>query len=419
MAFMNNQKKKFKLLWPILAALALTFWCASVFAAQKQGDALRSVAARWQNGGVSPAGLESRLDIFREDGTKNVPEMTLWAEFTGQRLKTGDDTGITCAVTQIYGHGEDAQSGAILRGGYPARGDTRGCALSDQAAFDLFGGVNAMGQSLEWNGCTYTVQGVFQSGRAVMLVQAASDSEAVMTNMQLRFTDGGSRQQAEEFLARADLGSGLLLLDMPLIAWGLNTVASLPALLIGGWALARLLARVWQRRRYPRLLLTELPMLLPLAAGGVWLCVSDIKLPPSLIPSGWSDFAFWSALPKGWRDSLTQWLRVPAGGDIDLIFAALGIFVLVFLTSLLLTLTLSRVKIQKSAHALIAAAGCIAWMFAMALYYRGLRLSMAMWLLPCLWIFTDLGLYAFGRKEAPPDETARESEPIRTEAETE
>ncbi|MDR2686298.1 MAG: hypothetical protein LBB75_00975 [Oscillospiraceae bacterium] len=391
-----------KFLPPALAALALALWCACAYAAQRQAGALGCVAARWPGGGVSPAQLESQLDLFRQDGAGGLPELTLWTQFPGQTLANGDDTTIACAVTQIYGHGEDVVFGAMLQGGFPVRGDAGRCALSDAAAFALFGSANAMGQSLQWNNNTYAVQGIFESGDALMLAQAAAGSETKLPYMQLRFPGGGARLQAEEFLARADFSAGAILLDQPLVAWGLGLAAALPALLLGLWILARLFARAWQTRKHPRLLLGGLPLLLPLAAADICLLARAVgKAPASLIPSAWSDFTFWSELPQGWKSSLAQWLSAPTGGDIDLVFGALGILALAFLAALAGAFALARARLRDPAHALAACGGCVAWLFAMALHYAGrggLRISLGMWLLPCLWAVADYGLYAWGRK---------------------
>ena len=402
-------KAKSKWLISAVSVIALTLWSACVFHAQQQSDAMRCVSVRWNTGGVSPAQLESQLDIFREDYTKGIPEMTLWTELPGQKPKSGEDTNISCDVIRIYGHGEDVFHYTVLQGSYPAKGDAAQCALSDTAAFQLFGSAQAMGQRLTWDERTYTVQGIFSSDQNLMLTQESAASETAMPNMRLRFTDGGSRQQAEEFLARTSFGSGAILLDMPLVAWGLEALAALPVLLLGFWVLARLMGRAWQKRKYPRLLLTELPYLLPLAIAAIWLLAAQLNLPAALIPGEWSDFSFWSDLPKGWIDNLTLWLRQPSGGDIDLIFAAIGIFALLFLAMATGIWTLSHVKIQKSAHAFIAAGGCIVWTFIMAMYYRGLRVGPAMWLLPGLWIITEFALYAWGRKEVPPDEITQKA----------
>ena len=400
---MKIQHSAFRIVHCAFAALALTLWCASAFGAQQQGAALRGVAARWNSGGVSPAQLEAQMGVLREDGAKGLPELTLWEEFDAQKL-VNDDTSISCAVTRVYGHGEDVFSFTVLKGGWPVRGEPGFCALSDQAAFQLFGSTNAMGQSLTWNDRNYTVQGIFQSGDALMLAQAYADSEAKMPNLQLRFANGGSRAQAEAFLVRTSFGSGAILLDMPLIAWGLETLAALPALLLGAWILVRLIVRAWQKRKYPRLLLTDLPLLLPLAAAAIYLSLRNMSLPAALIPGAWSDFSFWEGLLGGWGDHLTAWLRNPTGGDIALIFASLGILVLVFLAMLSGVLALSRVQIHRPKHVFLVCAGCIAWMFVMALFYRGLQVSPAMWLLPGLWVLTDFSLHSWGKTGASNEE---------------
>lgn len=321
--------------WQVMAgALLLALWCGALALAQRQSDALGSVAVRWPGGGVSPAQLEAQMELFREDGVKTaLPEVTLWGELADQRVQQGDSE-ITCEVLQSYGHGEDLVPGELGGGSLPLRGQAGDCALSSQAAFALFGSAGALGQTLLWEDRSYVVQGIFEDTAAVLLVQLPQDSQLQLPNMQLRFAGGGTRQQAEEFLARTPFGSGARLLDMPLIGWGLRAAAQLPALLLGLWALVRVIAQAWRKRRLPRALLGDLPWLLPLTAAGVYLLSRLEPLPKALIPSELSDVSFWTALPKGWSENITAWLRQPSGRDIQLVFAVMGLGLLTALALL-------------------------------------------------------------------------------------
>jgi len=401
--------KRLPVLHIVLAVCALLLWCAGAFTAQRAAAGCETVAARFPSGGVSPAQLERQLEIFRQDGLKGAPELTLWAEHAAQTLKAGEDASARAPVLELYGLAEDACSAAPVRGAFPARGDPRGCAVSEGAAFALWGGGNVLGQSVLWEGRTYYVQGVLKGEEALMVVQQSAEAQAPMPNMQLRFASGGSRQAAEEFLSRTDF-RGAQLLDMPLAGWLLRFIAFLPALFMGIWMLARLLLEALRmrldsrgRKDLPKFL-RRLPLLLALGAADVFLITRGPKLPAALIPSAWSDFSFWSDLTSNASQRVKDWLAYPLGRDIELLFALLGTAFIIGLALLLLSMLMGKVKITKPAYVLIGGAGSLLGMFLMALYYArrgGLSVSLGMWLMPCLWMLCD---YLLGGKEAAHEE---------------
>ena len=391
--------KKLPVLRIALAVCALLLWCAGTFMAQQAAAGCGAVAARFQSGGVSPAQLERQLDVFRQDGLKGMPELTLWEEHAAQTLKAGDDASAKAPVLELYGLAEEACSAAPVRGGFPARGDPKGCALSEGTAFTLWGGGNVLGQSVLWEDHIYYVQGVLKGEEALMVVQQSADSEAPMPNLQLRFAVGGSRQAAEEFLSRTDFRSAQLL-DMPLVGWLLRLIAFLPVLFMGLWLLIRLLHEALRARKDLPEFLRFLPILLGLGAVDIYLMTRGPKLPAALIPSGWSDFSFWSDLAANTAQRVKDWLAYPLGRDIALLFALLGGALVIGLALLALAILLGKSKFSKAQHVLIGSAGFLLLLFLVALYYAGrggLTLDLGMWLMPCLWMLCD---YLVGGKEA-------------------
>ena len=391
----------------ILAAAALFLWCAGVFTARRAGDSLHAVSARWASGGVSPAQLEARLDIFREDGSQGLPVLTLWAQHASQSISIDEDTSAKMAVLELYGPAENLRADRYLSGGPPAKGSAKTCSLSEGAAFALWGGTNAVGQSLVWNGQDYAVQGVFAGEDALVVVQALPESKTEFADMQIYIENGG-RQAVEEFLATTNFGSPQLL-DMPVLGWALELLAFLPALLIGLWLLARLLLHGLRLRGKPKELLYYIPAALAAAIIDLFLLSRMRPVPAALIPSRWSDFDYWETLAQNLSDCVETWLSMPRAGDIELLFSLLGAALAVFASLLIITVLLSKVHVRKPLHALIACGGSVLVMLLMALNYAdqgGLRIDLTMWLMPCLWILTDCALAWLkgGERLEKPDE---------------
>jgi len=412
---MKNPNSTYRITNCILAALALALWCAGAFTAQRAQASLRAVSARWPNGGVSPAQLEAQLDIFHQDGTRGVPGITLWAQHAAQSVADGGEKTLRTAVLELYGPAEDLRADIYLSGSAPAKGaaplasGAQTCAVSEGAAFALWGGAGVTGKTLAWGTWEYTVQGVFKGEDNLVIVQAEPDSKTFFPNMQLRFSSSGGRQAASEFLARTNFGNPQLL-DMPLLGWAAGALASLPALLIGLWLLARLLVHGLRLRKNPRKLLYYLPAAAVAAAADILLLSRGGGVPAALIPSRWSDFGHWSALSDNLADRVKTWLSMPQAGDITLLFTLLGTALAVFASLPAVAVLLARARVKTPRQALLACGGCALLLFLAAAFCAGrggLRIGPAMWLMPCLWILTDLALSWW--KEGNPVETSDET----------
>jgi len=149
-------------------------------------------------------------------------------------------------------------------------------------------------------------------------------------------------------------------------------------------------------RKDLRKLLRFLPLLIGGTGVDVFLLSRLPKLPAALIPTRWSEFSFWTELAKSGRERVRAWLAIPTGGDVALLFSMMGVAVVMGITLLLMTILMGKSRVEKPQHALIGCAGAIAALFLMALHYAkqgGLELSLAMWLMPCLWILMDYAIY--------------------------
>ena len=176
-----------------LTLLTVFLWCMACSFYGKVENLCGSVSVRWQSGGVSPAALVRQEELARQDGAEDQPEATLWQEEPSQEVSdTGTRNSSTDIVT-VFGNCEDITSTALLSGAFPARSDTLGCAVSTKLAFSLWGSVDVLGMPIELEGELFYVRGVLNAGDSRLFRQSVAASDVSLSNMQLRFSSGGSR----------------------------------------------------------------------------------------------------------------------------------------------------------------------------------------------------------------------------------
>lgn len=370
-------------------------WCTSMLMAQRAEDMTRSVSARWTNGGVSPAQLTKLEEYARQDGVKNRPEITLWNENpTGQLSDNGNRTA-EAAVVELFGNCEEVCSEELLKGWFPAKRDTDGCAISEKTAFDLWGSRDVLGKAILINSSIYSVRGVFRGNDGLVLVQQDGSSTKSFPNMQLRFHEGG-QTEAEAFLTRAGF-SGAQLLDLPLLGWFIKALAWLPVIILGVSALIKVLCRGLKLRSFPLLLLSYI---LPAGSAGavcLYLMGFPWSIPQRLIPTKWSDFEFWERIIGGLANSVKIWLSTaPTRWDMSFWPDLLAAGFLVIGAIFLLAAAMERVKIKTGRGLMtgcLSSTGTMLLMVVLLAPYGGLKISIGMWLMPWLWLGVDYGLF--------------------------
>lgn len=382
----------------ILASLTLAAvltWClACAFAGNVQA-LCGSVSVRWDAGGVSPAELLRREEYSRQDGAENQPEATLWREELSRTVSDNGERSRNADIVTVFGDASEAAPAPVLSGAFPARSDPEGCAVSSELAFSLWGSLDVLGMPVKLGDELYYVRGVFKSNESRLLIQASESSQESLSNMQLKFSDGGGREAAESFLTSANFGGGTVL-DLPLLGWICEVLSLAPAVLLAAGILLRLIKRALTLRHYAALLLGYLPYA-ALAAAGTLLCLRSLEIPARLIPTMWSDFDFWARLFTGLWQNLTVWLRgTPGARDMQLWPALIAMLLLVTAASFLL-LTAARLVRMRS-YSGLAVYGSVYMLgmctCALAVSVLGaVTLDWAVYLMPCVWLCTDFMLY--------------------------
>ena len=381
----------------VLALLALGAWMACAFLAQSAAALSAGVAVRWagEGQGVSPDQLGRALRYAREDGAGEVPDLTLWRERAGETVRAGERSS-SAKVLELCGSGADVWPAAFLEGYYPIPGDTGGCAVDRALAEALWGTGRAVGNELRLGDRVLTVRGVFEGTEGLALFQGEPASAEPYPNLLLRFSGGDAKAQAESFLTRNQWGGGTML-DLPILAWGLEALAGLPAFCLGAGILLRLLRR--------GLGMTAAPLLLAgytfpaLAGAGVTLWAMGLSgVPGQLIPTRWSDFDFWARLVSGRVGELTNYLSLaPGARDLRYWPLVLGCGVLALAACALTVLAAERSRAETGRALLLGWGLCVGGTFAWALAFAGaggVAVGRSMWLLPPLWLACDWCLAA-------------------------
>lgn len=265
-----------------------------------------------------------------------------------------------------------------------AAGDPDGCLIDSGTAAALFGSLAPGGSSVEWNGRTLTVRGVLKGSRPLLAVQAL-DNDGGLDHISLRLPEGQSAG-----LVCGGFGDRHALYGSwtdPGAFGSLAEAASLlPALVMLGYALAKIVKAAFAAAEYPVVFLVCL-----LAAGAVWtagLLATELSMgiPAELLPAKWSDFDFWGRLWESKREELLNTLAAPkTEPELYRLVPALLACAAGLTGSLLAACVLAWVRPRSWGGLWLCCAVCLVVSFALSLLTGGtLARDRALWLSPTL-----------------------------------
>ena len=240
-----------------------------------------------------------------------------WYEGKSEQIST---TRATIETPALF---VDGEMGSVVRvdflyGTYPSVLENRGLALSEKLAWDLFGGLDVVGATVDWYDEEYVVRGIFEGDDPLLLVQVDASKAPIPGFMGLELAgeiEGTPQEEAKAYALAAGLpipavGMGAAALPdiISLIAW-------LPVVALCLWFVVRLLmlmkhASYWKRQLVWFGALFAAALLLPRLLA---------LLPPWLIPNQWSDMEHWRAFMEELNRRMTEWLSLnPFYGDVQL-----------------------------------------------------------------------------------------------------
>lgn len=198
-----------------------------------------------------------------------------------------------------------------LTGTAPGVTDSVGCAISSALAWQLWGGIDVLGKTVEAGGENRIVRGVFEYSYPLALQSFAGEDVSQSWSAAEFSADlaGTARSDAENYAGASGLGRPDFILMGSWSAFFAAGMAILPLLIPLIYGLSQLFILFRKRSLFLQKLVLFL-LLIGFAAGLPALLGA---LPPWLIPTRWSDFSFWSKLLEQVGGALREFLTAPAG----------------------------------------------------------------------------------------------------------
>lgn len=258
----------------------------------------------------------------RRNEVKKVPEITAYEK--EEHMQVADTRfGKVKNVTKylVYGGMNQILPVQIYSGNYVYESDYEGCILDRDTAYELFGGLDIIGQqvvidehvinknadsnsgsSQGGNGTTtkqreYYVRGILDTSHPIVMVQAREDlSEFHYLQFAYGNTSRG-REYVEQLMMVYSLGSQAAIIDQNLIVKLLGNILFLPWLFAGTiiiWkSIRRCLEYYKQVRFMEKLPQFFIKLIMPSIAAVIGIVISARRFaffPLQYIPTKWSDF---------------------------------------------------------------------------------------------------------------------------------
>ncbi len=283
-------KRLLRGLWR-LSLLLLALWCW-LYGAMAQARLERyGGICHFSASSLTGADYEDFLDTEEKADTSR--DFALYAQMDDARLQD-PATHRAISVDMLLYKG-DLQ---LLLPQSPAlqEDDRDGCILDERLAYELFGSVNVLGNSVECGGKEYAVRAVIQSETPLFAAQAGDEDELTMAAMKgegdegafaIRHAKYGLSERGWQFRLLCNLGS---------IAEGLPGLLILLLLFLHVERLKR------RSRRFPMRQMLWMVVSFALTAA-LALCLFAL-IPQDYIPSRWSDFGHFRTLWQGIREQL-------------------------------------------------------------------------------------------------------------------
>lgn len=320
--------------WLALAVLLMVFSQSALTTAFPGGAVL---SARYDGEGPAFSGIRRVREQAVDERGDPVAGIVAWREKKAQLRQESTGAEVEADAIWVDGPSEAVWDLKPLSGSLPVFGDENIAALSRDMAMKLFGSVDVLGQTIACEGKRFTVACVFElpggasapaadPGRGLAILPASAlpieegeeaptaqgfdclfpaddpgDPDAAVENW---FTKAGvtgpdrveNRARTKALVAfMASLPQGLMALLAALLLAG-ESVRQARA------ASVRLRMLREDRRVGPAGLFGALAikplqaMAFALSGLGILLLSGGARLPPALIPSRWSDLAFWPSL---------------------------------------------------------------------------------------------------------------------------
>lgn len=137
-------------------------------------------------------------DSFQE-GFPDVVRFTAWTQKEGIITNSSGDRGASTRIILFSGGDEIVWPQRFLNLGTRDNLQGRGCSVSTQLAYELFGSTHAAGLPFEFEDTVYSVQGVFEFSDPLLMIPVSPENDFLFDNLELFIRpgkEGGTIAQA-------------------------------------------------------------------------------------------------------------------------------------------------------------------------------------------------------------------------------
>ncbi len=354
-------------LWLMLASLC---WAGSAgaFASLKLSEATDVISYRDPSGTTSFGSVSHLRAVMRGDfgGEATNATVTAWTQTLSSSVSVKElASSASVDILWFDGSASSVWDLPIVSGMMPGAGETTGCAVDYRTALKLYGSTNIIGKPVTVGGREYAIRAVFRlpegigalgsdTGRGLIYCPAASGADSLRITAYEFFVPAGGAVEAGEatrgWLTSAGMRAPSTVYRRSEERQLLRLLVQLPGLLLmlfaafelvrAGFGLGRASLR-FARESLKNLLLSArvgwtiaAAGLAGVAAAGALIAMVlgvmpvNLHVPPSYIPTQWSDLSFWPGLvtaaskdyalrqfavafrPDITRDAMTAWATV-------------------------------------------------------------------------------------------------------------
>lgn len=244
---------------------------------------------------------EWRKDEQEEDEARAMPEYCIWGQKEGVILTNNSLSRSVLADAVLFcGNPE------LLFGGYrlPGRKDSQGCLVDEELAWELFGGLEVVGEEVSYEGESYTIRKVIAGKDRVFAFQVGGQPEEdkIMNRITMQRPEGKSLRDLE-LIWDSQEGMSVTVLDLEL----LRGISGLCVLLLPVTSCIYFLWRLFgqyreQKKPVWKMAVAALAMLS--SVSFFILLKKRVDIPDDYIPTRWSDFSFWADLWNRKREAV-------------------------------------------------------------------------------------------------------------------
>jgi len=193
--------------------------------------------------------------------------------------------------------------------GYLDIDDKKGCLISSDTAFELFGSTDIIGKSIEYSEREFIIRGILKDGKDTIIHQADSKTEAVMDAAAVHIPENKTAESIMQvFRERYGMKGNEVAIDT--FSRSAKTAAMALPLLMGCCVCFPLLKSAYRQKNYPFLCGICLLGAILYMTLFLWICEFMLEIPADIVPTKWSDFDFWGELFSRKKEELMTLLQM-------------------------------------------------------------------------------------------------------------